>query len=97
MLWGGGQGIPVRCFIRFALPCPAASCVGKPMVVVAVQGPPLDYLFTPLYPGQIEANKSRGGLVCFLMWRVNGAFLVNALVLAFQARCHSSLYNVGDS
>ena len=41
MLWGGGQGIPVRCFIRFALPCPAASCVGKPtMVVVAVQGPP---------------------------------------------------------
>ena len=37
----GGQGIPVRCFNRFALPCPAASCVGKPtMVVVAVQGPP---------------------------------------------------------
>ena len=40
-LGGGGQGIPVRCFIRFALPCPAASCMGKPtMVVVAVQGPP---------------------------------------------------------
>ena len=48
MLWGGGggQGIPVRCFIRFALPCPAASCVGKPtMVVVAVQGPPFGQFF----------------------------------------------------
>ena len=43
---GGGQGIPVRCFIRFALPCPAASCVGKPiMVVVAVQGPPPSTMF----------------------------------------------------
>ena len=51
MLWGGGgQGIPVRYFIRFALPCPTASCVGKPtMVVVAVQGPPRRGIYVHLF------------------------------------------------
>jgi len=37
----GGQEVLCAVFSVHALPCPAASCVGKPpMVVVLVQGPP---------------------------------------------------------
>ena len=50
----------MHCFIRFALPCPAASCVGKPtMVVVAVQGPPQPFLSLFLFLSSVQTRPNR--------------------------------------
>ena len=65
----GGPGIPVRCFIRFALPCPAASCVGKlTMVVVAVQGPPVNKHFSSRFVVSLAYTAGKALKIPPLIW-----------------------------